>query len=88
MSIKNAHKVRELPVCAATTGPNHHFLSYYDVPQYDASGRYILGIETTFKDLSPAVDRATVGLIGLENNYRGEPLAEIHAGTLRSSFSG
>ncbi len=80
MSTENAHEVRELPVRAATSGPNHHFFSYYDVPQYDASDRYILGLETTFTDHSPApTDPATVGLIDLEQDCRWEPLAETYA---------
>ncbi len=77
---KHTHEVRELPVRAATKGPSHHFFGYYDMLQWDESGRYILGLETTFMDRSPTPqDPAIVGLIDLEDNYRWEPLAETYA---------
>ncbi len=80
MTDKHTYEVRELPAHAATTGPNHHFFGYYDMLQWDATGRYILGLETTFMDRSPQPeDPAIVGLIDIENNCRWEPLAETHA---------
>jgi len=80
MTDKHTHEVRELPVRTATGGSNHHFFGYYDMLQWDVTGRYILGLETTFMDRSPTPeDPAIVGLIDVEEGCRWEPLAETHA---------
>ena len=49
---------------AVTRGPRYHFFGYYDKHPWNASGRYMLGLETTFMDRPPtAEDGAIVGLI-------------------------
>ena len=49
---------------ALTAGPAHHFFGYYDKCPWDATGRYVLGMEAGFMDRPPRVDDAlVVGLI-------------------------
>jgi len=63
-----------------TAGPRHHFFGYYDKFPWDSTGRYMLGLETTFIDRPPEPDdTATIGLIDLEDNNRWRPLAETRA---------
>ncbi len=63
-----------------TAGPNHHFFGYYDKFPWDATGRYMLGLETTFIDRPPTPDdTATVGLIDLDDSNRWCPIAETRA---------
>lgn len=69
-----------LPAHAVTSGPLHHFFGYYDKMQWDATGRYLLGLEVPFADRSPNPDdKATIGIIDLQANNRFEPLAETTA---------
>ena len=78
--MQHTHEVHQLPVRAVTHGPNHHFFGYYDMLQWDATGRYMLGLETTFMDRPPEPkDPAVIGLIDTENDYRWQPLTETHA---------
>ncbi len=80
MSTEHTHEVVELAAHAVTRGPKHHFFGYYDMLQWDATGRYMLGLETTFMDRSPEPeDPAVIGLIDTEDDCRWEPLAETHA---------
>ena len=54
---------------AVTRGPRHHFFGYYDKHQWDASGRCLLGLETTFMDRPPTgEDSATIGMIDLADD--------------------
>lgn len=63
-----------------TTGPRHHFFGYYDKCPWDATGRYLLGLETTFMDRPPgADDRAVIGLIDIRDDRRWHPLTETRA---------
>lgn len=56
---------------AVTTGRRHHFFGYYDKFPWDKSGRYLLGLETTFIDRPPTPDDyATIGFIDLADNNR------------------
>jgi hypothetical protein len=65
---------------AVTSGPRHHFFGYYDKFPRDATGRYLLGLETTFIDRPPTPDDAAViGLIDRAENHRWQPLAETCA---------
>ena len=65
---------------AVTCGPRHHFFGYYDKCPWDASGRYMLGLETTFMDRPPTgEDCATIGLIDLADNNRWQFLDETRA---------
>ncbi|HIE51283.1 MAG TPA: hypothetical protein EYP85_05955 [Armatimonadetes bacterium] len=73
-------EIQYLPARAVTTGPNHHFFGYYDKSPWDATGRYLLALETTFIDRPPAPeDVATIGLIDLQEGCRFRPLAQTHA---------
>jgi hypothetical protein len=63
-----------------TSGPNHHHFGYYDKCPWDATGRYLLALETTFIDRPPtADDRATLGMVDLEEENRWIPLDETPA---------
>jgi len=65
---------------AVTSGPGHHFFGYYDKCPWDASGRYMLGLETTFMDRPPTPDdTAVIGLIDTASDNRWEPIAETRA---------
>lgn len=65
---------------AVTAGPRHHFFGYYDKFPWNAGGRYLLGLETTFFDRPPtAADVAVVGMVDLEAGNRWIPLAETRA---------
>ena len=59
---------------AVTTGA-HHFFGYYDKFPWDSSGRYLLGLESTFLDRQPtADDTVTVGVIDLEANNQWQAI--------------
>ncbi|HOZ49523.1 MAG TPA: hypothetical protein PLO37_13965 [Candidatus Hydrogenedentes bacterium] len=46
-----------------TRGPKHHFFGYYGICPWNASGRYLVGLETTFQDRFPSPgERAAIGL--------------------------
>lgn len=65
---------------AVTRGPRHHFFGYYDKCPWDASGKYMLGLETSFIDRPPKPeDRAIIGLIDLTDNNRWQRIAETSA---------
>jgi len=65
---------------AVTNPPSHHFFGYYDKFPWDSSGRYMLGLETTFIDRPPTPDDcAVIGLIDTTNDNHWEPIAETHA---------
>ena len=50
-----------------TRGPKHYFFGYYAVPPWDATGKYLLCLETSFHDRKPtASDRAVIGSVELE----------------------
>ena len=66
---------REVPVRAVTFGPKHHFFGYYDKFPWDATGRYMLALETTFINRPPdSADKAVIGLIELEENEHLESI--------------
>jgi len=63
-----------------TTGPNHHFFGYYDKFPWDATGRYLLGLETTFIHRPPEPDdTVVVGMVDLADNNCWHPIAKTHA---------
>ena len=65
---------------AVTSGPNHHFFGYYDKCPWDATGRYLLALETAFVDRPPTPDdRATIGMVDLTEENRMIPLVETQA---------
>ncbi|MBK8021213.1 MAG: hypothetical protein IPK19_07200 [Chloroflexi bacterium] len=70
------HYVEALPV----TSGKHHWFGYYDKFPWDATGRYLLGLESTFVDRQPTgEERAVVGMIDLQDNNRWIPLDETLA---------
>lgn len=65
---------------AVTSGPRHHFFGYYDKFPWDATGRYLLALETTFIHRPPEpADTAGIGMVDLQDGNRFIPLAETHA---------
>ncbi len=69
-----------VPVRPITRGPAYHWFGYYDKLQIDPSGRYVLGMEVTFEDRSPAPDDVIkVGMIDLADNDRWIELGETRA---------
>ena len=65
---------------AVTRGPAQHFFGYYDKSPWDATGRWMLGLETQFMDRPPmATDVAVIGLIDTREDNAWTPLAETTA---------
>ncbi|MDH7569377.1 MAG: hypothetical protein QHJ73_07310 [Armatimonadota bacterium] len=65
---------------AVTRGPRHHFFGYYDKCPWDATGRYLLALETSFIHRPPEPeDTATIGLVDLRDGDRFRPIAETRA---------
>ena len=63
-----------------TQPPRHHFFGYYDLPCWDAAGRYHLAMEVDFMDRPPTgEDTAIVGVVDLEGGDRYTPLARTRA---------
>lgn len=73
--------VGEYPECRALTrGPKFHYFGYYDKFPYDATGRYLLAMETDFMDRPPEPDDAArIGIVDLEGDGEFEPVAETYA---------
>ncbi len=68
---------------AVTQGPKHHFFGYYGICPWDATGQYLLCLESEFHERPPgAEDSAVVGLVELATG-RFEPLAETRAWNLQ-----
>src|SRR5438270_12849185 len=70
-----------LPVARPIThAPKFHWFGYYDKLQFDSTSRYVLGMETTFENRTPAPDDVvTVGMIDLAGGDRWTPLGESRA---------
>lgn len=65
---------------AITRGPKFHWFGYYDKLQFDATGRYVLGMETGFENRTPEPnDVIEVGMIDLERGDAWIPLGESRA---------
>lgn len=65
---------------ALTKGPHHHWFGYYEKCPWDASGRWLLTMESPFKDRPPEQDDiAMIGLIDTQNGSKMIPLAETRA---------
>jgi len=63
-----------------TRGPRQHFFGYYDKCPWDATGRFLLVMETdVFDGLPDGSHRAVVGIADLEEGNRFFPLAETKA---------
>jgi len=69
-----------VPMRPITSGPKYHWFGYYDKWQFDASGRYALGMEVGFEHRAPtADDEIGLGLIDLEDGDRWSELARTRA---------
>jgi hypothetical protein len=65
---------------AVTRGGGHYFFGYYDKTPWDASGRWILGMEAAFMDRPPgAGDSLRIGMIDTADSNAWIPLAETRA---------
>lgn len=65
---------------AVTRGPRHHLFGYYEKTPWDASGRYLLALETGFMDRRPTpADAAVVGRVDLDAGDTFTPLADTRA---------
>jgi hypothetical protein len=68
------------PVIPCTTGKNFHFFGYYDKSTFDASGRFLLGLEVPpIKRYMKPEDTVTIGMIDLKENYKFIPLTQTTA---------
>jgi hypothetical protein len=68
------------PIRAITKGPKFHWFGYYDKYQFDASGRYVLGMAVDFESRSPtAEDKIEIGLIDLADRDKWTRLGESSA---------
>ena len=66
-------------VPVTSRGPKYHLFGYYGITPWDATGQYIVCLETTFQDHPPTgTDTAVVGLVELATG-KFEPLAETRA---------
>lgn len=63
-----------------TRGPKYHWFSFYDLLQFDPTGRYVLGMEIDFEQRRPkADDEIAIGLIDLENGNRWREIGRTTA---------
>ncbi|MBD3174434.1 MAG: hypothetical protein GF320_04595, partial [Armatimonadia bacterium] len=73
-------QVVECPVWPVTSGPKYHYFGYYDKHCWDATQRYILGLEVDFYDRSQeADDVAVIGLIDTDNDNTFVPVGSTSA---------
>ncbi|MCY3958335.1 MAG: hypothetical protein OXG65_08575 [Chloroflexi bacterium] len=62
---------RGVTIRRVTSGPASHFFGYYDMPSWDASGRYLLTQRVNLDvEIPSADDHATIGTVDLENACR------------------
>ena len=65
---------------AITKGPKHHWFGYYDKLQFDAGGRFVLGMEVDWENRPPTTDDVLkVGMVDLEDNDKWIELGETRA---------
>ncbi len=70
----------DVTVRPATGRPNHHFFGYYDKTTWDATGRYLLALETSFIGHPPTPDdAASVGMVDLDRDGQYRRLDETLA---------
>lgn len=68
------------PARAITRGPHFHWFGYYDKLQFDASNRYVLGMEARFEHRSPTpADTIRIGMVDLNDGDRWIDLGETHS---------
>lgn len=70
----------EPPLRAITGAPGFHWFGYYDVNQFDPSGRYLLSMEVDFEGRSPGPDdEIGIGMIDLRESNAWIPLGVSRA---------
>ena len=63
-----------------TRGPKYHWFSFYDLLEFDPTGRYLLGMEIDFEDRSPRPDdEIGVGAIDLKDGNRWREIGRTKA---------
>ena len=68
------------PVRAITRGPKFHWFGYYDKLQFDATSRYVLGMQVDFEHRSPRpADVIKFGMVDLEDGDKWTELGETRA---------
>lgn len=69
-----------VPCRALTQGPTYHWFSYYDVNQFDPTGRYVLAMAVGFECRQPVPsDVVTIGMIDLKENDKWTTLGTTTA---------
>ena len=69
-----------VPIRAITSGPQAHWIAYYDKWQFDINNRYVLGNQVAFEDRAPeASDVIQLGMVDTEDGDTWIPLAETSA---------
>ena len=69
-----------VPIRAITQGPKSHWFGYYDKLQFDATDRYVLGMEVGFDDRQNRPDDVIkLGMIDLEDGDKWTAFAETTA---------
>jgi hypothetical protein len=69
-----------MPVRAITRGPGFHWFGYYDKLQFDATGRYVLGMRVGFEHRSPrAEDVIELGVVDTGDGDRWVRIGESRA---------
>ncbi|MDE2898250.1 MAG: hypothetical protein OXO54_07995, partial [Chloroflexota bacterium] len=67
---------RGVTIRRVTSGPASHFFGYYDMPSWDASGRYLLTQRVNLEvEIPTADDAATIGTIDLRDACRFRSVA-------------
>ena len=68
------------PTRVITKGPRHHWFGYYDKPQFDPTGRFVLSMQVPFEHRSPTMDdEIQIGMVDLHDNDRWIPLGQSTA---------
>ena len=69
-----------VPIRALTKGPKHHWFGYYDKWQFDATSRYVLGMQVDFEHRSPRPDDVIrIGMIDTQDGDRWTELGTSSA---------
>ncbi|MFW6154072.1 MAG: hypothetical protein ACOC95_02550 [Planctomycetota bacterium] len=70
----------EIPAAAVTNGPGQYYFGYYNISPWNASGRYLLGLEADFFDRPQRPDDvARIGLIDTQGGCTWRTLGTTRA---------
>ena len=76
----HAARREQPPTRVITRGPRHHWFGYYDKLQFDASGRFVLGMQVSFEHRSPRGDDVIrIGMVDLQTGDKWIELGESRA---------